>query len=249
MKKLFLCLLATLATAAFAAEAPTETEQKAAPTDVRAAIAKKFPGVQTEDVRPSPMKGIYEVVMGADIAYVSADGRYIIAGDLYEADSRTNLTEAKRQNERVQVLAKLDERDMIVFKPAKVKHTITVFTDVECGYCRKLHGEISQLNELGVQVRYLAYPRAGPGSEDWRKMEAVWCAKDRKGAITQAKAGREVKSEQCTTPVARQFKLGEDLGVRGTPAIFTTTGDYIGGYLPPDQMVKELERLSASTRK
>ncbi len=249
MKKLFLCLLAALWTTAFAAEAPTETEQKAAPADARAAIAKKFPGVKAEDVRPSPMKGIYEVVMGADIAYVSADGRYIIAGDLYEVDSRINLTEAKRQNERVQVLAKLDERDMIVFKPAKVKHTITVFTDVECGYCRKLHGEISQLNELGVQVRYLAYPRSGPGTDDWRKMEAVWCAKDRKGAITQAKAGREVKSEQCATPVAKQFKLGEDLGVRGTPAIFTTTGDYIGGYLPPDQMVKELERLSASTRK
>jgi thiol:disulfide interchange protein DsbC len=251
MKKLILCLLATLAATAFAADNPagSAAEQKAASADPRAAIAKKFPGVKPEEVRPSPMKGIYEVVMGADIAYVSADGRYIIAGDLYEVDSRTNLTEAKRQQERVQVLAKLDEREMIVFKPANLKHTITVFTDVECGYCRKLHGEIAQLNEMGVQVRYLAYPRAGPGTADWRKMEAVWCSKDRKGAITAAKAGRDVKSEQCATPIAKQFKLGEDLGVRGTPAIFTASGDYIGGYLPPGQLVQELDRLSVATKK
>jgi thiol:disulfide interchange protein DsbC len=251
MKKLILCLLATLAATAFAADNPagSAAEQKAASADPRAAIAKKFPGVKPEEVRPSPMKGIYEVVMGADIAYVSADGRYIIAGDLYEVDSRTNLTEAKRQQERVQVLAKLDEREMIVFKPANSKHTITVFTDVECGYCRKLHGEIAQLNEMGVQVRYLAYPRAGPGTADWRKMEAVWCSKDRKGAITAAKAGRDVKSEQCATPIAKQFKLGEDLGVRGTPAIFTASGDYIGGYLPPGQLVQELDRLSVATKK
>jgi thiol:disulfide interchange protein DsbC len=253
MKKLLLCLLATLGTTAFAAETPSSEQkgaaQKSAPADPRAAIAKKFPGVKPEDVRASPMKGIYEVVMGADIAYVSADGLYLIAGDMYEVGSRTNLTEAKRNQERVQTLARLDEREMIVFKPAVVKHTITVFTDVDCGYCRKLHSEIGQLNELGVQVRYLAYPRSGPGTEDWRKMEAVWCAKDRKGAITEAKAGRDVKSEQCATPVAKQFQLGEDLGVRGTPAIFTTTGDYIGGYLPPGQMVKELDRLSAAAKK
>ena len=242
MKKLLLCLLATLVTTtAVAAEGPTAAE--------KGVIAKKFPGVKPDDVRASPVKGIYEVAMGADIAYVSADGRHIITGDLFDIDSRTNLTEAKRTQERVRTLAKLDERDMIVFKPATVKHTITVFTDVDCGYCRKLHNEVGQLNDLGVTVRYLAYPRSGPGTEDWRKMEAVWCAKDRKGAITEAKAGRQVKSEQCATPVAKQFQLGENLGVRGTPAIFTTTGDYIGGYLTPGQMMKELERLSASAKK
>ena len=249
MKKLLLSLFATTLAATAFAQTPAAAEDKAAPADARAAIAKKFPGVKVDDVRASPMKGIYEVVMGADIAYVSSDGRYIIAGDLYEVDSRTNLTESKRQNERVQVLAKLDEREMIVFKPAKVKHTITVFTDVECGYCRKLHGEVAQLNEMGIQVRYLAYPRAGPGTDDWRKMEAVWCSKDRKGAITDAKAGQDVKSEQCATPIAKQYQLGESLGVRGTPAIFTMSGDYIGGYLPPGQLVKELERLSAVAKK
>ena len=256
MKKLFLGLLAFVAATVFtpttfAADAAESkaADQPIAPAAIRAAIAKKFPDVRVDDVRPSPMKGIYEVVMGSDIAYVSGDGRYLFAGDLYEVDTRTNLTEAGRQKTRSQAIAKLDEREMIVFKPSTVKHTITVFTDVECGYCRKLHGEIAQLNELGIQVRYLAYPRSGPGTDDWRKMEAVWCAKDRKTAITDAKSDRTVKSAQCSTPVARQFKLGEQLGVRGTPAIFTDKGDYIGGYLAPGPMMQELDRLSAAAKK
>lgn len=246
MNKLLLCLLAALAIPVYAAAADGSN---AVPAEIRANISKSFPDVKVDDVRPSPLQGIYEVVMGADIAYVSGDGRFLIAGDLYEIGSRTNLTDSGRQKARLQALTKVDEREMIVFKPQTVKHTVTVFTDVECGYCRKLHGEISQLNAMGVQVRYLAYPRAGPGTDDWRKMEAVWCSKDRKTAITEAKAGRAVKAERCAAPIAKQFKLGEQLGVRGTPAIFTTSGDYIGGYLTPTQMVEELERLNASAKK
>jgi thiol:disulfide interchange protein DsbC len=245
MKRFYLCLMAgtlLFGASTLAAEAPA-----AKSSDPRAVIAQKFPGVKVEDVRPSRISGMYEVVMGADTAYVSADGKYIIAGDMYEIDSRTNLTEARRVEVRIKTLAKLDERDMIVFKPAVVKHTITVFTDVECAYCRKLHSQIDQLNKLGIQVRYLAYPRAGPGTEDWQKMEAVWCSKDRKTAITQAKLGQEIKSPKCgATPVAKQFQLGEDLGVRGTPAIFTTGGEYIGGYLPPEDLAKELDRLKTA---
>ncbi len=244
MKKLLLCLLALVATTALGAE-----NDAAAQAAIKATIAKKFPDIEIDSVRPSPMKGVYEVVMGADTAYVSADGKFLIAGDMYEIESRTNLTEAGRQKTRIDALAKLDEREMIVFKPATVKHTITVFTDVECGYCRKLHSEVKQLTDLGIKVRYLAYPRAGPGTEDWRKMEAVWCAKDRNNAITEAKAGREVKSGQCSAPVAKQFKLGEQMGVRGTPAIFTASGDYIGGYLTPGQMIKELDKVTAAAKK
>jgi thiol:disulfide interchange protein DsbC len=247
MKKLLFCLLALVATTALAAE--SSAPDGAAQAAIKAAIAKRFPDIGVDSVRPSPMRGVYEVVMGADTAYVSADGKFLIAGDMYEIETRTNLTESGRQKTRVDALAKLDERDMIVFKPETVKHTITVFTDVECGYCRKLHGEVKQLTDLGIKVRYLAYPRAGPGTDDWRKMEAVWCAKDRNNAITEAKAGHEVKSSQCTAPVAKQFKLGEQMGVRGTPAIFTANGDYIGGYLTPGQMLKELDKVQAAARK
>ena len=247
MKKLLFCLLALVATTALGDE--SAGADAAAQAAIKAAIVKKFPDISVDAVRPSPMKGIYEVVMGADTAYVSADGKFLIAGDMYEIDTRTNVTEAGRQKTRVEALAKLDEREMIVFKPQAVKHTITVFTDVDCGYCRKLHSEVKQLTDLGIKVRYLAYPRAGPGTEDWRKMEAVWCSKDRNNAITEAKAGHEVKAPQCSAPVAKQFKLGEQMGVRGTPAIFTASGDYIGGYLAPGQMLKELDRLSAAAKK
>jgi len=233
--------LATLLATSVAAAETAAPDPKSVDATIRGVIAKKFPDMKIDEVRASPMAGVYEVLMGGDVTYVSADGRYLIAGDMYEIDSRTNLTENGRQKSRVQALAKLDEKDMIVFKPQKVKYTITVFTDVECGYCRKLHSEIAQLNDRGVQVRYLAYPRAGPGTDDWAKMEAVWCSIDRKKAITEAKAGKTVKAAQCSTPIAKQYQLGEKLGVRGTPAIFTDGGEYIGGYLAPDQMVSKLE--------
>jgi thiol:disulfide interchange protein DsbC len=249
MKKLFFAsagvLAAILCGSALAAE-PAAKEQ----ADPRAIIAKKFPEITVDDVKLSPLPGIYQIPMGADTAYVSADGRYIIAGDLYEIDTRTNVTEQGRSAARIKLLGKLDERDMIVFSPKVVKHTITVFTDVECGYCRKLHSQIDQLTQLGVKIRYAAYPRAGPGTDDWHKMEAVWCSKDRQSAITQAKLGQIVKSASCgATPVGKQFQLGEDLGVRGTPAIFTTAGEYIGGYLPPADLVKQLEESEAKQKK
>jgi thiol:disulfide interchange protein DsbC len=244
-----ICLAAFTYAAATSFALAAEPAAKTTP-DPRARIAKKFPGVKAEDIRPSPIGGIYEVLLGADTAYVSADGRYIIAGDLYEIDTRKNLTEEGRTAARVKVLSKLDERDMIVFKPAAVKHTITVFTDVDCGYCRKLHSQIDQLTKLGVRVRYAAYPRSGPDTDDWHKMEAVWCSKDRQTAITQAKLGQVVKAPNCgATPVAKQFQLGEDLGVRGTPAIFAPNGQYIGGYLPPADLVKELEEFETKQKK
>jgi thiol:disulfide interchange protein DsbC len=240
MRKLCLALMFALTTGVVVAE----TKPAAQAIDPRTAIATKFPGVKVEDIRPSPIKGLFEVALGSDTAYVSADGKFLISGDMYDIESRTNLTEAGRADTRKKLLAKLDEKDMIVFAPAAAKHTITVFTDVECGYCRKLHSEIEQINKLGVRVRYMAYPRSGPGTEDWSKMEAVWCAKDRKGAITQAKQGASVKGASCgATPVAKQYALGEQLGVRGTPAIYTATGDYIGGYLPPQQLLEQLNEL------
>jgi thiol:disulfide interchange protein DsbC len=242
------CLLLMLALTAGVVSA--ETEPKAPAVDPRVEIAKKFPGVKAEDIKPSAIKGLFEVSLGADTAYVSSDGKFLISGDMYDIESRTNLTESGRSDSRKKLLAKLDEKDMIVFAPQAAKHTITVFTDVECGYCQKLHSEIEQINKLGVRVRYMAYPRAGPGTADWQKMESVWCSTDRKNAITQAKQGSEVKAANCgATPIAKQYALGEQFGVRGTPAIFTATGDYIGGYLPPQQLLEQLNQLEKGAKK
>jgi thiol:disulfide interchange protein DsbC len=242
IKWVFSCLLCLVGVAA-AAELPTASGAKA--SDPRVVIAAKFPGVKPEEIKPAPIPGMFEVAMGADTAYVSADGKYLINGDLYQIDTRTNLTENNRSDMRRKAIAKLDERDMIIFAPtAAPKYTVTIFTDVECAYCRKLHSEMAEINKLGVRVRYMAYPRAGPDTDDWRKMESVWCSKDRKSAITHAKLGEAVKTPDCgTTPVGKQYALGEKLGVNGTPAVFTDAGDYIGGYLPAQKLFEQLEAL------
>jgi thiol:disulfide interchange protein DsbC len=238
--------------AAKSVEAPAAqaAPKSSAPGDPRALIASKFPGVKADQVKPSPVKDMFVVDMGGEMAYVTADGRFLFSGDLYDVDSRINLTETARSTSRSKALAKLDDRDTIIFGPAAAKYTITVFTDVECGYCRKLHSQIDELNKLGVRVRYAAYPRAGPGTDDWHKMEEVWCSKDRKTAITKAKQDEKIESANCgATPVAKQFELGENLGVRGTPAIFTPAGDYVGGYLPPKELLKQLDELKAAADK
>jgi thiol:disulfide interchange protein DsbC len=212
--------------------------------DIRVQLAKKLPGAKPEDVRPTPVAGVYEITLGSSTAYISADGKYLISGDLYEIDTKTNLTENRRTEGRVRTLATIKDADTIAFGPAVAKHSITVFIDVDCGYCRKLHSEIAELNKLGVRVRYAAYPRSGPGSESWTKMEAVWCAKDRREALTRSQLGEDVGPAKCgATPVANQYRLGEEMGVNGTPAIFTTDGNYIGGYLPPDKLLAYLDEL------
>jgi thiol:disulfide interchange protein DsbC len=217
--------------------------------DLRVQLAKKIPGAKPEDVHPTQIAGLYEISMGASTAYISADGKYLISGDLYEIDSKTNLSDVRRAAYRSQAIAAIKESDTIVFEPStKPKHTITVFIDVDCGYCRKLHSEMAQLNKLGIRVRYTAYPRSGPGTSSWAKMETVWCSKDRRLALARAQQDQDIGNAKCgATPVAGQFKLGEDLGVNGTPAIFTENGDYIGGYLPPQKLAEYLDELKSQT--
>jgi thiol:disulfide interchange protein DsbC len=210
--------------------------------ELRAKLASKIPGAKPENIRETPIPGLYEVSVDTSIGYISADGRYVISGDLFEIASRTNLSDVRKADTRRALLAGVKEDQMIVFAPANVKHTITVFTDVDCTYCRKLHSEIGELNKLGVKVRYLAYPRTGPNTESWAKMEQVFCSKDRKQALTSAKMGEPVKGPACgSTPVASEYALGEQIGVNGTPAIITDKGEYIGGYLPAAKLVQYLD--------
>jgi thiol:disulfide interchange protein DsbC len=214
----------------------------AARPDLRADIARKLE-VAVEDVRPSAIGGLYEVANGADVGYVTTDGKYYVDGDIYEFDSRRNVTEARREGARVALLAGIPDSQAIVFSPSNPKYTLTVFTDVDCGYCRKLHSQIGELNKQGIKVRYLLYPRGGPGSESWRKAEAVWCSANRAEALTRAKRGEDVKSAACATPVAKHFELGHQIGLEGTPAMVTARGQMIGGYLPADRLVEHLKAL------
>jgi thiol:disulfide interchange protein DsbC len=225
---------------------------QAAAADPRAALLKLLPaGAKLDDLRPSPLAGIYEYDQGAEVSYLTADGKYFIDGNVYDMGTRENLTEQQRTKARLTMINAVPESEMVIFSPKNPQYTITVFTDVDCQYCRKLHSQMAELNKLGIRVRYMFYPRTGPNTESWRKAEAVWCSADRNAALTSAKAGAAVDtSKTCgPTPVAREYALGQSIGVQGTPAIVTEGGDYINGYMPPQDLVKELKDRQAAKAK
>jgi thiol:disulfide interchange protein DsbC len=232
---------------AVASAAPAKAEP-VADGDPRIALAARIPGARPEDLRATPVAGIFELVHGQDVSYVTADARYVFSGDLYQITdngSFPNLTEARRQElalpqwrERLAKLAKIPESQMLVFGPERAEHTITVFTDVDCQWCRKLHSQIDDYNRLGIRVRYLFFPRTGPDTESWYKAEAVWCAKDRKQALTRAKQDESIDMKRCgDTPVARDYQLGRELGVTGTPGVVLETGELLPGYAAPEDML------------
>lgn len=211
---------------------------------VRARVAERLPGVDADDVRPSPVPGLYEVTLGPRVLYVSADGRYVLQGTVIDLTDQSNVTEPRRTAARAAWVNGLDESQMVVFEPtAPLRHTLTVFTDVDCGYCRQMHAEIDQLLASGIRVRYLLYSRGGPGTEAAAKAERVWCSPDRQAALTAAKQGRAVTAPACETPLMANLLLGRELPVNGTPTMVTGRGDLIPGYLPPAMLVEELQRL------
>ena len=205
------------------------------------AAAASIPGVKKEDVRSTPVAGVFEVRRGADIVYMSGDGQYVFTGDLYNVASHNNLTEAHRRVLRQKLIDAIPESQMVIFSPPQPKYTVTVFTDVDCAYCRELHRQIADYNRLGVRVRYIFYPRSGPNTESWRKAEQVWCSADRKSALTRAKLGQALDAKPCgATPVAQEYALGKAIGLEGTPGIVASNGAMVGGYLPPQALVEEL---------
>ena len=213
----------------------------------RAEVAAKLNGVTASDLKDSVIEGFYEVSLGARVAYISTDGRYLVEGEVYDLVDSSNVTEQSRAAARVNLLAGVDPAEMIVFSPKDrpVEHTITIFTDIDCGYCRQFHREIDKVTELGVEVHYLFYPRTGPATESWGKAEKVWCAANRNTALTDAKLGGRVPDLTCAeTPVAEHYDLGHQVGVTGTPSIYTADGVHIGGYLPPQQLLQTLNDLN-----
>jgi thiol:disulfide interchange protein DsbC len=252
MLRILAALALLVCHAGFAAEAdPARTVPADQPADPRVALLKHLPaGSKLEDLQPSPIPGIYQFMQGADISYLSADGKFFIDGSLYDMDSRENLTEVLRARARVALISAVPESQMMIFGPKNPLYTITVFTDVDCGYCRKLHSEMAELNRMGVRVRYMFFPRTGPNTESWKKAEVVWCSADRNDALTRAKAGIAMDmNKTCeVTPVAREYALGQSIGVRGTPAILTENGDYISGYMPPRELVQQIKDLSLAKR-
>ncbi len=235
----------SLRNGAQAAEAGAASSvESATGADPRALVASKIPGTKPEDVHATPIPGVFEVMRGTEAAYVSADGRYAIAGDLYDLRSNVDLTENQRRELRLKLLAAIPESQMVIFGAKNAPHTVTVFTDVDCAYCRKLHSQIADYNRLGIRVRYLFYPRTGPNTESWTKAEQVWCSPNRNEALTRAKLGQTLHVKVCaSTPVAREYELGEEFGLEGTPAIVLGNGDLLPGYLSPTELAQELHSV------
>ena len=210
-------------------------------TAITQALQKLIPGAKPSSIKPSPMKGIAEVIVPPHLFYMSADGKYILNGEIIDIAGNRNITRPKREAAHVAAVDALGEDTMIIFGPKQPKHTVTVFTDIDCTYCRKLHNEIAKYNELGIRIRYLAYPRAGVGSPSYKKAVSVWCAKDRRAAMTRAKQGQAVEEKQCDNPVAAHMTLGGMLGINGTPNLVTEGGKSLPGYVPAAQLLAILE--------
>lgn len=212
---------------------------------VRAKVTEMFAFIEPQDIGPSPIDGWYTVHRGSIVAYISEDGNYLLQGDLIDLETEVNLSEKARSDSRRELLSTVDNNDAILFSPSEVKHTVTVFTDVDCTYCRKLHSQIDDYMSLGIEVRYLLYPRNGPASRAWTTSEEVMCASDRGSALTAAKLDREFETTNCkSNALTQHYSLGRDIGLSGTPAIILEDGTLIGGYLSPEALAMRIQSTS-----
>ena len=231
------------ATAATAAKAPVVAPGSAA-EKARDALRSINPQIEIERIAAAPIPGFQQAIVGGQVVYVSNDGKYLMQGTLYDVGGRRDMAEDALKDLRKELVATVPMSDRIVFAPKDPKYTVIVFTDVECGYCRKFHSQIADYNKLGIAVEYLAFPRMGLGSPDFRKMEAVWCAADKRKALTDAKEDRTVPFRACTNPVTMEYELGRRAGLTGTPMVLAPDGTQLGGYLSPDQLKDALDTLA-----
>lgn len=215
---------------------------------IKALVQDRLKGVEVDAVRATPIPGVYEVQSGMNFGYVSGDGRYLIEGDLNDLTSGGRLTENRRRESRAAMMAGVADDQTIEFLPVGTpKYMVTVFTDIDCGYCRKLHNEMAGYNKAGIGVRYVFFPRSGPDTESFAKAQRVWCAADRQGALTAAKAGEKLDGDtSCNNPIQSHFELAAQLGLRGTPAILLPDGEMIPGYQPPAALAQILAEHSGA---
>lgn len=209
---------------------------------VKQALTKAMPAVKIDSIKPSEVQGLQEVVIEGSIFYVSDDGKYLLQGHVIDIEAKKDITEEKLATSRIKALKDMGEDKMIVFKPEQSKYKVSVFTDIDCGYCRKLHSEMDQYLAEGITVQYLFYPRAGKGSDSYQKAVSVWCADNRNEALTSAKLGKDPEKKECDNPVDAHMALGEAFDARGTPMIITEKGNVLPGYVPAKQLAQALAK-------
>lgn len=229
-------------TQAFAAS-PDET--------VRAAMAALAPNATIDAVQESQIPGFYEAIANGQFIYVSKDGRYVIDGSAYDVANKSDLTAVARAKMRKLALSRIGPDKRIVFAPkapVATRHTVTVFTDIDCPFCRHFHEQIAQYNAKGIAVDYLFFPLSiHPGAD--KKAEAVWCSKDRPAAFTAAMSGQDPGQATCPNPVPELSQLAQSIGISGTPTVLAPDGSQIVGQIAmsPDQLAAELDRLAAAS--
>ncbi len=208
---------------------------------VRETVSGMFDGISADDVFASDIDGWYTIRKGAIIAYITADGRYLLQGDLIDLVDQVNLSEKDRNDARAKMMNGMPDDEVIMFTPETVRHTVSVFTDIDCTFCRRLHSQIDEYMEEGIQVRYLLYPRSGPASPSWTKAQQVWCSDNRNEALTLAKLDKNFDSGSCDASIVdAHYAMGQDVGLRGTPAIVLEDGTLFSGYLPPKQLTEAI---------
>jgi len=230
---LFLLTLSLLTS--FLAHAETSGAEK-----LKQALAKSMPNVQTTKISATPIEGLYEVIVGSQVVYMSDDARYMIEGDLFDLKTKKNVSENAKSAIRLAAINKLGEDNMLVYRPENVKNVITVITDIDCPYCRRLHSEIPDYLKNDVEVRYIFMPLKG--MSDMKKTVSVWCSDDQQSALDIAKAGGEIEDKTCDNPIKKHLQLARELGVRGTPAIVLEDGQLLPGYVPVDKLIAEIRK-------
>ncbi len=235
MNKLICTAIAALACASAAAqEVPEDFRDK-----LSSLLGERMP---IESIANTPIPGVFEVTAGGRVLYAASSDELLMVGSLYDVERGVNVGEEK-QNEVAsrkaeEELGPLSVDDMVVFKGEETKRHITVFTDVECGYCRRLHQEVPILNEAGVEIRYMLYPVISERS--YPNAESVWCADDRQTAMTQAKQGKPIEHRECANPIEQHMQIASKLGVRGTPFLVLDDYTVIPGYVPADNLIEQL---------
>lgn len=226
--------------------------------EVKLHLENKLPGMQIDTIEQSPLDGFYQAFFAGELIYISKDGEYLFTGNLLELAGGRPVNhsqlaiaaqDAKKAPMRAASIAEIDESDMVLFKAKNEEFVVTVFTDVDCAYCRKLHKDVPKLNAKGITVRYLAYPRAGIGSDAYRKLVSVWCADDKAAAMDDAKLKREFGDKVCENPIASQFNMTRKFNLSGTPSIILSNGEVIGGYLPAEELYGILSQKQAKLNK
>lgn len=215
---------------------------------IERSVADLFNGAKPRSVTESVIPGLYEVAVNGGVFYTTENGQYFLNGEMIEVDGRRSLTAAARDKARAEMMNLLDPKEAIVFKSkGKPKEVLNVFTDVECGYCRELHKHVEAYNQKGYEIRYFPWPRSGVQGPVFDEMVSVWCANNKQDALTAAKEGRPPPNKTCDNPVTKYFELGQQFGVNGTPAIYLSTGEQVGGYVPPENIDSEVERVRAQS--